>query len=76
MALFQEPAAPFLKAIDQMLIRQKNLDVAVIEDLVKKRFQARTEKNYAQADEFRKQLNGMGIEVRDAANESYWEVIK
>jgi len=76
MALFQEPAAPFLKAIDQMLIRQKNLDVTLIEDLVKKRFQARTEKNYAQADDYRKQLNGMGIEVRDAANESHWEVIK
>lgn len=76
MALFQEPAGEFLKAIDQMLIRQKNIDVSVIEDLVKKRLEARAQKNYALSDEYRKQLNAMGIEVRDAASESFWEVIK
>lgn len=76
MALFQEPAAAFLKTIDQMLIKQKNLDVKVIEELVQKRLQARTEKNYALSDEYRKTLTEMGIEVRDAANESFWEVIK
>ena len=76
MSLFQEPAEEFLKQIDQMLIVQKNLDVKVIEDLVQKRLEARTQKNYALSDEYRKQLTEMGIEVRDAASGSVWEVIK
>jgi len=76
MALFQEPAADFLKQIDIMLIRQKNLDVQVITELVQKRLQAREQKDWAVADECRKQLTEMGIEVRDAAGSSVWEVIK
>lgn len=76
LALFQQNPAAFLKTLDLTLIRQKNLDVNVIEDLVKKRVEARIQKNYALSDELRKQLTEMGIEVRDAANESTWEVIK
>ncbi len=76
MALFQEPAAEFLKTMDQTLIRIKNIDVDKIEELVQKRLQARAEKNYTLSDEYRKQLNDMGIEVRDAASQSFWEVIK
>lgn len=76
LALFQLPAAEFLKEVDQMLIRQKKIDVSVVEDLVQKRVAARADKNYALSDEIRKQLNELGIEVRDAASGSFWEVIK
>lgn len=76
MALFQEVPQEFLKVLDVMLIRQKNLDVNEIEKLVAQRTEARAQKNYARSDEIRKILNEMGIEVRDAASGSFWEVIK
>jgi cysteinyl-tRNA synthetase len=76
MALFQEPAVEFLKIVDQMLIRQKNLDVTLIEKLIAQRLEARAQKNYALSDEIRKTLTEMGIEVRDAVGGSSWEVIK
>ncbi|MBY0316265.1 MAG: cysteine--tRNA ligase [Bdellovibrionales bacterium] len=76
MALFQENPTDFLKQIDKMLIRQKNLDVKKIEELVERRTQARKDKNFQLSDQIRAELTAMGIEVRDAANETLWEVIK
>lgn len=76
MSLFQEPAMEFLRVIDRMLIRQKNINVDDIETLMVQRKEAREQKNYARSDEIRKQLVDMGIEVRDAASGSVWEVIK
>jgi cysteinyl-tRNA synthetase len=76
MALFHEPPQKFLRELDQMLIRQKKLDQTLIENLVSDRWEAKKQKDFAKADQLRAQLQGMGIDVRDAANESTWEVIK
>ncbi|MBY0384302.1 cysteine--tRNA ligase, partial [bacterium] len=76
MSLFHEPAQEFLRALDVMLIRQKNLDVSMIEKLVQERWTAKQSKDYAKSDTIRQQLQAMGIDVRDAASESSWEVIK
>lgn len=76
MSLFQETPEEFLKNLDLILIRHKNLDIKVIEDLVKKRSQARIDKQYALSDQYRDELKALGIEVRDAVSGSVWEVIK
>lgn len=76
MALFQEDPEAFLKNLDLILIRHKNLDVGHIEELVQKRTQARTDKQWAESDRIRDELKALGIEVRDAASGSVWEVIK
>ena len=76
MALFGEPPKDFLRSLDEMLIRQKALDVNAIEALVAKRWEAKKLKDFATADSLRKELLNMGIDVRDAASESTWEVIK
>jgi cysteinyl-tRNA synthetase len=76
MALFHEPAQKFLRSLDRMLIRQKNLDESLIENLVSQRWEAKQKKDFSRADELRARLQTMGIEVRDAASESTWEVIK
>jgi cysteinyl-tRNA synthetase len=76
MALFHQPAQQFLRSLDRMLIRQKNLDESLIENLVAQRWEAKQKKDFSRADELRKRLVEMGIEVRDAASESTWEVIK
>ena len=76
MALFGEPPKEFLRSLDEMLIRQKNLDINVIESLVTQRWDAKKQKDFAKADSLRAELVNMGIDVRDAASESTWEVIK
>ena len=76
MALFNEPPKEFLRSLDEMLIRQKKLDINVIENLVSQRWEAKKLKDFAKADSLRAELVNMGIDVRDAASESTWEVIK
>lgn len=76
MALFGEPPKEFLRSLDEMLIRQKKLDITVIENLVAQRWEAKKQKDFTKADSLRAELVNMGIDVRDAASESTWEVIK
>lgn len=76
MALFQESPEGFLKELDLILIRHKNLDVSVIENLVSLRAQARANKEWSKADTYRDELKALGIDVRDAVSGSVWEVIK
>ena len=47
-------------------------DSAQIDDLVAARLQARTDKDWAEADRIRDQLNEMGIELEDKDGETIW----
>lgn len=76
MSLFQETPDEFLKNLDLILIRHKKIELRTIEDLVEKRTRARSEKNFQLADQCRDELKALGIDVRDAASGSVWEVIK
>ncbi len=59
-----------------MLLKRKNLDRATIDKLVSERGMARAAKDFARADELRKQLSDLGIAVQDTAQGSEWEVAK
>lgn len=76
MALFQEPAAEFLRTLDDMLLKKKNLIRSDIDAIVVRRSKARTEKDFKTSDELRDQLAQMGIAVQDTAQGSEWEVMK
>ena len=76
MALFHEVPKDFLRRLDKMLIRQKQLDEKLIENLVQERWQAKQKKDFTRADQLRGELLAMGIEVRDTSQDSVWEVIK
>ncbi|MAE73856.1 MAG: cysteine--tRNA ligase [Bdellovibrionaceae bacterium] len=76
LALFQEPAAEFLRTLDDMLLAKKDLKRADIDQLVQDRATARAEKNWAKADEVRDKLAEIGILVQDSAEGSTWEVEK
>lgn len=76
LSLFNEPAKEFLNTLDQMLIRQKNIDVAKVDDLIALRIQARDEKNWAKSDEIRDELLAMGVEIHDTPEGTHWEVSK
>ncbi len=76
MSLFNEPPGDFLRFLDDMLLKRKNLDRADIDQLVAARGEARSAKDFAKADELRKQLLEMGIAVQDTPSGSEWEVAK
>ena len=76
MSLFNEPAKEFLNTLDQMLIRQKNIDVTKVDELIASRIKAREEKDWAKSDEIRDELLAMGVEIHDTPEGTHWEVAK
>ena len=76
LALFQESPKDYLTLLDEMLLEQKGLDKAEINKLVEARTQARENKDYQESDRLRDQLVEMGIDLRDSAEGTVWEVRK
>ena len=76
LSLFQEEPEAFLKNLDDRLLDQKKLKREQIHQLIEKRSSARKQKDFKTADELRRQLEQMGIEVRDTVHGSEWEVRK
>ena len=76
MALFQEAPDQLLAELDDILIREKNIDVAKVESLMEERKKAREEKNFSRADEIRDELTGMGIMIMDGVAGRGWELDK
>lgn len=76
MSLFAEPPASFLRFLDDMLLKQKNLERSTIDQMVKERSDARAAKDFKRGDELRQQLLEMGIAVQDTPQGSEWEVSK
>ncbi len=76
LSLFQEEPESFLTTLDDMLLEQKGLSRDKINELVSKRIQARKDKNYEESDRLRDELTQMGIDIRDSAEGTLWEVRK
>jgi cysteinyl-tRNA synthetase len=76
MSLFQRDPKEFLMRLDDILLKEKDLDRASIDSIVEQRNQARESKDWAKADEFRDKLSTMGIELQDGNAEIPWEVKK
>ncbi len=76
MSLFQESPMDFLETLDEMLLEFKGLSRQQVDELVKQRIQARADKNFQESDKIRDQLNDMGIDIRDSAEGTSWEVKK
>jgi len=76
MNLFLEPAADYLKNLDDLLLQKKEIKRTDVDRLVNSRTQARAEKNFAESDRLREELTKLGISVSDLPSGSYWEVSK
>ncbi len=74
--LFLEPPQDFLTALDNKLLAKKGLERAKIDALVLQRSQVREAKDFAKADELRKELTELSIAVSDTSTGSFWEVVK
>jgi cysteinyl-tRNA synthetase len=55
-------------------LRLRGLDAAAIDQKVQARAEARKAKDFAKADELRKELGSLGIEVADSGDTSTWKV--
>ena len=51
---------------------QDGVDGAAVEALLQERLDARKAKNFTRADEIRKELTGMGIEIEDTPQGTKW----
>lgn len=76
LSLFQEEPADFLKDLENKLLEQKQVEREMVDKLVAERNLARQNKDFQTADRLRRELDQMGIELRDGLNGSKWEVKK
>lgn len=76
LALFQEKPQELLTKLDDILLKEKQLDRAEIDSKVEQRTQARRDKDFAESDRLRDELTALGIELQDSAEGTYWEVKK
>ncbi len=74
-ALFHENAESMLQALDDIMIRENNIDLARVDELIHKRSLAREAKDWAQADLIRDELMTMNIELQDGQGKG-WTVKK
>jgi cysteinyl-tRNA synthetase len=76
LSLFQEEPIQFLRTMDDLLLRQKEISRTEIDSLVAARSDARNKKDFKTADELRKKLVDLGISLQDSAAGTHWEVDK
>jgi cysteinyl-tRNA synthetase len=71
--LQEEPTFFFEKALERLL-SSKNISKEDIETLIRERTLARQNKNYTKADEIRKKLSDLGIELEDTPSGTNYRV--
>ena len=74
LGIFLEEPGTVLERIERRKQAQRGVDVAKVEQLIAARTQARKDKNFARADEVRKQLADMGVVIKDSPQGTTWEV--
>jgi cysteinyl-tRNA synthetase len=57
-------------------IENKNIDVKVIQQMIEERTKAKNEKDYALADEIRKKLKALGVELKDSKEGTTYKIVK
>jgi cysteinyl-tRNA synthetase len=72
--LTADPRAYLTERRDR-LVKQRNIDVGKVTALLADRVAARQEKNFARADEIRKELTEMGVALEDTPQGTDWKVL-
>lgn len=74
LGLLQEDPQTALNTIQTFLIKAKKINVSHIESLLNQREEARTNKDWARADEIRDRLIEEGVAVMDTPEGTQWQV--
>jgi cysteinyl-tRNA synthetase len=73
--VFGEDPKAYLAELRALILKERGIEPATIEDLIRKRVEARAKKDFATADQIRQQFSEMGVEVQDRGNVSEWDVV-
>ncbi len=76
LSLFQEPPKEFLKNLDDYLLKEKGLTRSHVNKMLEQRSCARNKKDFQTSDKIRKELEDLGIEIKDTSTGTFWEVKK
>jgi cysteinyl-tRNA synthetase len=72
--IFLLPPRQFLEDLKRLRAARRRIDVAQVEALLRERTEARARRDFAAADSRRAALADLGVEVRDSAQGSEWDV--
>lgn len=74
LGLCQQPAAFASRELENLRARRRGVDLEQVADLVRRRGEARSAKDWALADAIRQQLRDVGVEVLDGATGTSWRL--
>ncbi|MDR1685920.1 MAG: cysteine--tRNA ligase [Desulfovibrio sp.] len=72
--IFLLPPRQFLEDLKRLRAARRRIDAAQVEAMLRERTEARGRKDFAAADRLRAALADLGVEVRDSAQGSEWDV--
>ncbi len=73
--LFQQDSQAYLGVLKTLALKERNLDEKDIQKLINDRIEARKKKDFATSDAIRQRLLTMGIELKDGADTTSWDII-
>lgn len=74
LGLLKEEPIHFIQNAKNQVAKNMGIDIKKIEDMILQRNEARKFKNYALADDIRKQLLDLGIEIMDSKDTTEWSI--
>lgn len=74
LGLFSLESEVFINQLRESKALRKGIDMAQVEEMLEQRQQARTSKNFSQADQIRNKLEDMGVEVQDTPKGPVWDI--
>lgn len=72
--LFGQDSTAYLEKLKSLVLAERGLNAADIEDVISKRLEARQKKDFAVADKLRNELLQKGVELRDKGNSTEWDI--
>lgn len=70
-----QPPSEYLNALKHLVLKEKNIEESKVNELIAQRAAARKNKDFPLSDKIRNDLLAQGIELRDTANETQWDVV-
>ncbi|MDO5556027.1 MAG: cysteine--tRNA ligase [Clostridia bacterium] len=74
LGIMQEEPVQFINEMKQKHLQRLNLSIEQVEEMIQERTKAKAERNYAVADELRRNLDEMGIILNDSKDGTTWDL--